>query len=152
MPFLQKNLSHLTFSSHRSTIYKVPPHIGGHHFLLCRQTNTKDIAGQPANLCAASFVSKNGLKYHMEHGVHSQNSATRFHNFASSCIWDSMELAVQDSNVSFGSVIDSNLFSLSIYEIKKCILFLQAEHFVSLSSSNNLHTVHHRHRFLLSAN
>ena len=32
-------------------------------------------------------------------------------------------LAVQDSNVSFGSVIDSNLFSLSIYEIKKCILF-----------------------------
>ena len=113
----------MTFSSRKSPGYKVPPHIGGHHFLLCRQTNTKDIAGQPANLCAASFVSKNGLKYHMEHGVHSQNSATRFHNFASSCIWDSMELAVQDSNVSFGSVIDSNLFSLSIYEIKKCILF-----------------------------
>ena len=28
--------------------YKVPPHIGGHHFLLCQQTNTKDIAGQSA--------------------------------------------------------------------------------------------------------
>ena len=34
----------------------------------------------------------------------------------------SMELAVQDSNVSFGSVIGSNFLSLSIYEIKKCIL------------------------------
>ena len=52
---------HLTFSSRRSAGYKVPPHIGGHHFLLCRQTNTKS-----ANLCAASFVSKHGLKYHME--------------------------------------------------------------------------------------
>ena len=34
----------------------------------------------------------------------------------------SMGLAVQDRNVSFGSVTGSNLFSLSIYEIKKCIL------------------------------
>ena len=37
-------------------------------------------------------------------------------------VWASEELAVQDINVSFGSVIDSNLFSLSIYEIKECIL------------------------------
>ena len=50
MPFLQKKSFHLTFSSHRSTIYKVPPRIGGHHFLLCQQTNTKDIAGQSANI------------------------------------------------------------------------------------------------------
>ena len=49
MPFLQQKKSlHLTFSSRRSAIYKVPPHIGGHHFLLCQQTNTKDIAGQSA--------------------------------------------------------------------------------------------------------
>ena len=45
MAFLQKKSVQLTFSSHRSVIYKVPPHIGGHHFLLCQQTNTKDIAG-----------------------------------------------------------------------------------------------------------
>ena len=45
------------------------------------------------------------------------------HNGNYPSVWASMELAVQDSNVSFGSVIDSNLFSLSIYEIKKCILF-----------------------------
>ena len=51
MPFLQKKSVQLTFSSHRSTIYKVPPRIGGHHFLLCQQTNTKDIAGQSANCC-----------------------------------------------------------------------------------------------------
>ena len=50
MPFLQKKSSHLTFSSRRSASYKVPPRIGGHHFLLCQQTNTKDIAGQSANL------------------------------------------------------------------------------------------------------
>ena len=48
MLFLQKKSFHLTFSSHRSAIYKVPPRIGGHHFLLCQQTNTKDIAGQSA--------------------------------------------------------------------------------------------------------
>ena len=48
MPFLQKKSSHLTFSSRRSASYKVPPRIGGHHFLLCQQTNTKDIAGQSA--------------------------------------------------------------------------------------------------------
>ena len=42
---------HLTFSSRRSAIYKVPPRIGGHHFLLCQQTNTKDIAGQSATAC-----------------------------------------------------------------------------------------------------
>ena len=38
----------LTFSCRRSANYKVPPYIGGHHFLLCQQTNTKDIAGQSA--------------------------------------------------------------------------------------------------------
>ena len=48
MPFLQKKSFHLTFSSRRSVGYKVPPRIGGHHFLLCQQTNTKDIAGQSA--------------------------------------------------------------------------------------------------------
>ena len=46
------------------------------------------------------------------------------HNGNHPSVWASMELAVQDSNVSFGSVIDPNLFSLSIYEIKKCILLL----------------------------
>ena len=51
MPFLQKKSLHLTFSSRRSAIYKVPPRIGGHHFLLCQQTNTKDIAGQSATAC-----------------------------------------------------------------------------------------------------
>merc|ERR1712037_334609 len=50
MPFLQKKSSHLTFSSRRSASYKVPPRIGGHHFLLCQQTNTKDIAGQSARV------------------------------------------------------------------------------------------------------
>ena len=48
MPFLQKESLHLTFSSRRSAIYKSPPRIGGHHFLLCQHTNTKDIAGQSA--------------------------------------------------------------------------------------------------------
>ena len=47
--FCKKKSFHLTFSSHRSAIYKVPPRIGGHHFLLCQQTNTKDIAGQSAS-------------------------------------------------------------------------------------------------------
>ena len=42
---LQKKSVQWTFSSHRSVIYKVPPRIGGHHFLLCQQTNTKNIAG-----------------------------------------------------------------------------------------------------------
>ena len=46
--FCKKKSSHLTFSSRRSASYKVPPRIGGHHFLLCQQTNTKDIAGQSA--------------------------------------------------------------------------------------------------------
>ena len=46
--FLQKRELHLTYSGRRSAIYKVPPRIGGHHFLLCQQTNTKDIAGQSA--------------------------------------------------------------------------------------------------------
>ena len=45
MPLLQKKLVHWTFSSRESADCKVPPHIGGHHFLLCQQTNTKDIAG-----------------------------------------------------------------------------------------------------------
>ena len=48
MPFVEKKSSHLTFSSRRSVSYKVPPRIGGHHFLLCQQTNTEDIAGQSA--------------------------------------------------------------------------------------------------------
>ena len=39
----------MTFSSLTSANYKVPSRIGGHHFLLCQQTNTKDIAGQSAN-------------------------------------------------------------------------------------------------------
>ena len=46
--FAKKKSFHLTFSSRRSAGYKVPPRIGGHHFLLCQQTNTKDIAGQSA--------------------------------------------------------------------------------------------------------
>ena len=49
--FCKKKSLHLTFSSRRSAIYKVPPRIGGHHFLLCQQTNTKDIAGQSATAC-----------------------------------------------------------------------------------------------------
>ena len=36
MPFLQKRELHLTYSGRRSAIYKVPPRIGGHHFLLCQ--------------------------------------------------------------------------------------------------------------------
>ena len=48
MPFLQKKSVQLTFSSLRTANYKVPSRIGGHHFLLCQQTNTKDIAGQSA--------------------------------------------------------------------------------------------------------
>ena len=48
MPLLQKKLVRLTSSSRRSADYKVPPPIGGHHFLLCQYTNTKDIAGQSA--------------------------------------------------------------------------------------------------------
>ena len=50
MPFLQKKWLHLTFFSHRNAIYKVTPRIGGHHFLLCQQTNKKDIAGQSARV------------------------------------------------------------------------------------------------------
>ena len=46
----------------------------------------------------------------------------RIHNGNYPSVWASMELAVQDSNVSFGSVTGWNLFSLSIHEIKKCIL------------------------------
>ena len=57
MPFLQKKSSHLTFSSRRSASYKVPPRIGGHHFLLCQQTNTKDIAGQSAT-SSCDFIMK----------------------------------------------------------------------------------------------
>ena len=49
MPFLQKKSVQLTFSSLRTANCKVPSRIGGHHFLLCQQTNTKDIAGQSAN-------------------------------------------------------------------------------------------------------
>ena len=49
--FLQKEPVQQTLSGRRSTIYKVPPHIGGHHFLLCQQTNIKDIAGQSARSC-----------------------------------------------------------------------------------------------------
>ena len=48
MPFLQKKSVHLTCSGRRSAHYKVPPRIGGCHFLLCQHTNTKDIAGQSA--------------------------------------------------------------------------------------------------------
>ena len=58
MPFLQKKSSHLTFSSRRSASYKVPPRIGGHHFLLCQQTNTKDIAGQSAK----EYIDESGNK------------------------------------------------------------------------------------------
>ena len=43
---LQKKPVQLTLSGRRSINYKVPPHIWGHHFLLCQQTNTKDIEGQ----------------------------------------------------------------------------------------------------------
>ena len=50
MPFLQKKSVQLTFSSLRTANCKVPSRIGGHHFLLCQQTNTKDIAGQSANM------------------------------------------------------------------------------------------------------
>ena len=50
MPFLQKKSVQLTFSSRRTANCKVPSRIGGHHFLLCQQTNTKDKAGQSANI------------------------------------------------------------------------------------------------------
>ena len=50
MPFLQKRELHLTYSGRRSDIYKVPPRIGGHHFLLCQHTNTEDIAGQSTSI------------------------------------------------------------------------------------------------------
>ena len=50
MPFLQKKSVQLTFSSRRTANCKVPSRIGGHHFLLCQQTNTKDITGQSANM------------------------------------------------------------------------------------------------------
>ena len=46
--FCKKKLVHLTCSGSRSAHYKVPPRIGGCHFLLCQHTNTKDIAGQSA--------------------------------------------------------------------------------------------------------
>ena len=49
MPFLQKKSVQLTFSSLRTANCEVPSRIGSHHFLLCQQTNTKDIAGQSAN-------------------------------------------------------------------------------------------------------
>ena len=45
----------MTFSSRRSTDHKVPPRIGGCHFLLCQHTNTKDIAGQSA-ICLVTFI------------------------------------------------------------------------------------------------
>ena len=57
MPFLQKRELHLTYSGRRSAIYKVPPRIGGHHFLLCQHTNTKDIAGQSATLMPGFHMS-----------------------------------------------------------------------------------------------
>ena len=43
--FCKKKLVHLTFSGRESADCKVPPHIGGHHFLLCQHTKKKDIAG-----------------------------------------------------------------------------------------------------------
>ena len=39
----------------------VPPHIGGHHFPLCQQTNTTDIAGQSATQGGAILI-KTGPK------------------------------------------------------------------------------------------
>ena len=59
--FCKKKSVHLTCSGRRSAHYKVPPRIGGCHFLLCQHTNTKDIAGQSANavfvyLCICVFV------------------------------------------------------------------------------------------------
>ena len=48
IPILQKESIWLSFSSHRTIIYKSPPHIGGCHFLLCQHTSKKDIAGQSA--------------------------------------------------------------------------------------------------------
>ena len=47
--FCKKKSVHLTCSGRRSAHYKVPPRIGGCHFLLCQHTNTKDIAGRSAN-------------------------------------------------------------------------------------------------------
>ena len=55
MPFLQKKSVQLTFSSLRTANCKVPSRIGGHHFLLCQQTNTKDIAGQSAKPGTARY-------------------------------------------------------------------------------------------------
>ena len=43
--YCKKKLVHLTFSGRESADCKVPPHIGGHHFLLCQHTKKKDIAG-----------------------------------------------------------------------------------------------------------
>ena len=57
---------------------------------------------------------------------------------------------MQDSNVSFGSVIGSTLFSLSIYEIKKCILSLQSQEYKeSLESVQSMQfEVHYFQHFM----
>ena len=41
IPLLQKESIWLSFSGHRTSICKVPPRIGGHHFLLCQPTKKK---------------------------------------------------------------------------------------------------------------
>jgi len=59
--FLQKKSVYLAFSSCRSANCNCPPRIGGHHFLLCQHTNTKDIAGQSATApLAPQCVSRTG--------------------------------------------------------------------------------------------
>ena len=60
--FCKKNSVQLTFSSLRTANCKVPSRIGGHHFLLCQQTNTKDIAGQSARGVPRLLVKYNELE------------------------------------------------------------------------------------------
>ena len=61
--FCKKKSVHLTCSGRRSAHYKVPPRIGGCHFLLCQHTNTKDIAGQSARFTLA--MTNYDVDYHM---------------------------------------------------------------------------------------
>ena len=45
-----------------------PCHIGGHHFLLCQHTNTKDIAGQSANILGVRMVPCNRVELYSGSG------------------------------------------------------------------------------------
>ena len=68
IPILQKESIWLSFSSHRTIIYKSPPHIGGCHFLLCQHTSKKDIAGQSATGRPTWKVEERGPKLFFNSG------------------------------------------------------------------------------------